>query len=170
MDIKTQYINYMKVIIRIHETNGLRFRSEVDQQIYLKIVQYIRYLQRLQQSGRINEQQIEILERLIFTIHKMEITYRFNYTKAVRSYINRVKVTECIYIWDENIRRTYIGLISQIKQIESQFSLEFKDHQQMMTYIRLIRELENIEKYVNSGMSKLNEEMQFRIQRIKERI
>ena len=29
-DIKTQYINCLKVVIRINETNGLRFRSEVD--------------------------------------------------------------------------------------------------------------------------------------------
>lgn len=161
-EVKKKYIQYLRIVIRIHEMNGIRFRSEVDQQIYKKILISIRYLQKLKQQGRINEQQIVLLERQVYTIYKIEIFLRFNYTKAVRKYINKMKVIWCIYIEDEQIRKNYFGLLSQIKQIETQSNLQFKDHCQKMVYIRLLKELDNIEKYINSGMCEQTEEIQNR--------
>lgn len=113
-DVKQKVIEYLKILITINENQGLYFRQQQEQTIYIQIVQQIKVLLQIKNTQKWNEEQTMKYSRLISQLNQIEQTCLVDYNLMLLKVIGKQKCVKCIYIEDLNIRRDYQLLMQKV--------------------------------------------------------
>lgn len=155
-NIKKQYIEYLKIILKIQESCGLLFKTKIEKETYIKLIEQVVVLEK---QASLSNEQTTTLQRIKIQIKQIEQSCKVDYNGIIKKLIDEQIRVATILIIDETIKKEYQKLLDDLESAEENIKIKFRDFLQRMIYTKLILEYQQLTKIKSQQQSDIEREL-----------